>query len=229
MAIASKRLTRKQLREPDWFQDHLEQAIEYFNAHKALSLAAIAAVIVLIGALWGFQQFKQSQNSAASAEFTRAFTLYQNQKYNEAIPAFEKVQSYRWSRYAVLAHIYLANSYLQMGQFDKALSSAERSVVATKPETLYRQIALLTEGEIEEQLKKCKEAVGHFAEAEKISAALQTRAALGKARCAEQLGDTKTAIQAYKDYLKDNPGSPLAIKVAELEAKSAAPTQPAAK
>jgi len=224
MATASKRLTRKQLREPDWFQDHLEQAVEYFNAHKALSLSAIAAVIVLIGALWGFQQFKQSQNSAASEEFTRAFTLYQNQKYNEAIPAFEKVQSYRWSRYAVLAHIYLANSYLATRQFDKALSSAERAVVATKPETLYRQIALLTQGEIEEQLKKCKEAMGHFAEAEKISAALQTRAALGKARCAEQLGDAKTALQAYKDFLKDNPGSPLAIKVAELEAKSAAPS-----
>ncbi len=221
MATASKRLTRKQLREPDWFQDHLEQAGEYFNAHKALCLAASAALIVLIGAIFGFQLFKRNQNAAASLEFGRAFALYQNQKYNEAIPAFEKVQSYRWSRYAVLAHVYLANSYLATGQLDKALSSAERSVVATKPETLYRQIALLTQGEIEEQLKKCQDAVGHFAEAEKISAALQTRAALGKARCAEQLGDTKTALQAYKDYLKDNPGSPLAIKVAELEAKSA--------
>ena len=229
MATASKRLTRKQLREPDWFQDHLEQAVEFFNTHKPLCIAAVAGVIILLGALWAFQQFKASQNAAASQEFTKAFTLYESQKYNEAIPAFEKVQTYRWSRYAVLAHIYLANSYLATRQFDKALTSAERSVIATKPETLYRQIALLTQGEIEEQLKKCKEAVGHFAEAEKISAALQSRATLGKARCAEQLGDTKTALQAYKDYLKENPGSPLAIKVAELEAKSPAQTQPAAK
>jgi hypothetical protein len=38
------------------------------------------------------------------------------------------------------------------------------------------------------------------------------------------LGDTKTALQAYKDYVKDNPGSPLAVKVAELEGKI--PTNP---
>lgn len=229
MATVSKRLTRKQLREPDWFQDHLEQSVEYFNAHKTLSIAVLMGVIILLAAVWGFQQFKANQNAAASQEFTKAFTLYQGQKYNEAIPAFEKVQAYRWSRYAVLAHIYLANSYLATRQFDKALSSAERSVVATKPETLYRQIALLTQGEIEEQLKKCKEAVGHFAEAEKISGALRSRATLGKARCAEQLGDTQTAIQSYKEFLKDNPGSPLAIKVAELEAKNPAPVQPTAK
>jgi len=42
--------------------------------------------------------------------------------------------------------------------------------------------------------------------------------------CAEALGDSQTALQAYKDYLKDNPGSPLAVKVAALEAKTASPT-----
>ena len=35
--------------------------------------------------------------------------------------------------------------------------------------------------------------------------------------------DIKTAVQAYKDYLKDNPGSPMALKVTELEAKSSSP------
>jgi hypothetical protein len=30
-------------------------------------------------------------------------------------------------------------------------------------------------------------------------------------------------VQAYKDYVKENPGSPLAVKVAELETKSSVP------
>jgi len=220
MATASKRLTRKQLREPDWFQVGLEHALEYFNAHKALVFSALAGVVILLAALWGWQLFKENQNVAASQEFTKALTLYQSQKYNEAIPAFEKVQAFRWSRYSVLAHIYLANSYLATRQLEKALSAAERSVVATKPDSLYRQIALVTRAETEEQMKQCKVAVEHFAEAEKITGALQSRATLGKARCAEQIGDIKTAVQAYKDYLKDNPGSPMALKVTELEAKS---------
>ena len=122
-----------------------------------------------------------------------------------------KWKSMRW---VVLALFAIASS---------ALSAAERSVVATKPDSLYRQIALVTRAETEEQMKQCKGAIEHFAEAEKITGALQSRATLGKARCAEQIGDIKTAVQAYKDYLKDNPGSPMALKVTELEAKSSSP------
>jgi tetratricopeptide (TPR) repeat protein len=73
-------------------------------------------------------------------------------------------------------------------------------------------------------MKRCKPAIEHFTEAQKIPSALESRATLGKARCAEALGDTQTALQAYKDYLKENPGSPLAVKVAALQAKTAAPT-----
>jgi len=223
MATASRRITRKQLRQPDKFQVFSDQALDYFAAHKSLMAAAAGVIIIFTLAFWGWQSFKERQNVSASHEFTRALALYQADKYAEAIPAFEKVQSYRWSRYAVLAHLYLANSYLATKQLDKALNAAERSVVATKPETLYRQIALVTMGETEEQMQRCKPAIEHFAEAQKIPSALESRATLGKARCAEALGDTPTALQAYKDYLKDNPGSPLAVKVAALEAKSTAP------
>jgi hypothetical protein len=226
MATASKRITRKQLRQPDWFQGASDNALEYFSGHKPLVLSAAAGIIVLLAAIWSWQLFKENQTIAASREFTKALSLYQNQKYSEAIAAFEKVQTYRWSRYAVLAHIYLANGYLATNQLNKALNEAERSVVATRPETLYRQIALVTQAEIEEQMKQCKAAIEHFAEAEKIVGALQSRAVLGKARCAEQIGDIKTAVQAYKDYLKETPGSPLAVKVAELEAKIPAQTPP---
>jgi len=224
MATASRRITRKQLRQPDKFQVFSDQALEYFAAHKLLLVAAAGAIIIFALALWGWQSFKERQNVAASHEFTRALALYEADKYSEAIPAFENVQSYRWSRYSVLAHLYLANSYLATKQLDKALNDAERSVVATKPESLYRQIALVTLGETEEQMQRCKPAIEHFTEAQKISSALESRATLGKARCAEALGDTQIALQAYKDYLKDNPGSPLAVKVASLEAKSSSPT-----
>ena len=148
--------------------------------------------------------------------------LYQGEKYKEAIAGFETVKGYRWSRYAVLAHLYLANSYLATNDLDKTLSEAQRSLAATSPNGFYRQIALVTLATAEEEKKDCKTAVQHYSEAQNISGALQSRATLGKARCAEQLGDTNVAIAAYKEYLKENPGSSLAVKLAELEAKSSA-------
>jgi len=219
MATASRRISRKQLRQPDRFQLATENALEYFQTHKTIVLSAAVAAVVIIAFVWGWQIFKAKQDIAASHEFTKALALYQGEKYRDAIPAFETVQTYRWSRYAVLAHLYLANSYLATKDIDKAISAAQRSLSATRPNTLYRQIALFTLASAEEQKNQCQTAIEHYSDAQKIAGALQSSAALGKARCAEQLGDTKTAIASYKEYLKENPGSPFAIKLSELEAK----------
>ena len=220
MATASRRLSRKDLRQPDRFQLASENAIEYFQTHKTLVFSAAAALIVIIAIVCGWQIFKAKQDIAASHEFTKALALYQSEKYRDAIAAFDHVQTFRWSRYAVLAHLYLANSYMANKDVDKALSAAQRSLTATKPNSLYRQIALFTLASAEEQKNQCQAAIEHYNEALKINAALQANAALGKARCAEQLGDTRTAVATYRQYVKDNPGSPFAMKLAELEAKS---------
>src|SRR5262245_41097406 len=219
MATASRRISRKELRQPDWFQVASENAIEYYAGHKTLVFLAVGAVVVLLAAIWGWQLFKEKQNIEASQEFTTAISLYQAERYRDAIPAFEKVKTYRWSKYSVLAHLYLANSYAAVSDLDRALSEAQRSLTATKPNTLYRQIALYTLADIEERKNQCQAAIEHYGEAQKIAGPVQTNAALGKARCAEQNGDLKAAIAAYKELLKENPGSPYALKLAELEAK----------
>ena len=220
MATASRRITRKQLRQPDWFQVTSEKAIEYFEGHKAVVFSASGALILILFGMWSWQAFKERQDSAAGREFTRAVELYQGVKYPQAIIAFEKVQTYRWSRFAGLAHLYQANIYLATSDLDKALSSAQRAVMATKQDTLYRQLALIALASAEERKNQCKSAIEHFSEAQKIPGALQDNALLGKARCAEQLGDKPAVIAAYKEYLKENPGSSLSLKLAELEANA---------
>lgn len=227
MATASKRIRRKDLRQPDWFQVNSEKAIDYFEDHKGMVFGAVGAAIVIVVVLWGWQSFKEKQNIAASQEFTKAVELYQSAKFSEALSAFEKVQTYRWSRYAGLAYLYEANIHLAKSDLDKALNSAQRAVTATTPNTLYRQLALMALASAEERRNQCKAAIEHFSEAQKIAGALESGALLGKARCAEQLGDKAMMIAAYKEYLKDNPGSSLALKLAELEAAN--PTVPAAK
>ena len=227
MATASKKLTRKQLRQPDQFQVATGKALEFYNGHQALVFSAVAALVVILAALWGWQGYKENQNIAASQEFTKAMALHQESKYPEAIAAFEKVQTYRWSRYASVAHLYQANIYLATNDLDKALNSAQRALTATSPNTLYRQLALMALASAEERKNQCKTAIDHFNEAQKIAGPLQSSAMLGKGRCAEQLGDKAAAIATYKEFVKENPGSPMALRVAELESANVA--QPAAK
>jgi tetratricopeptide (TPR) repeat protein len=227
MATARRRLTRKDLRQPDWFQINTEKALEFYAAYRTRVLVAGVGLVVLLLALLGWQMFKERQDRMARAEFVQAIALFQGSKYREAVAAFEKVAAYRWSSHAALAYLYQANSFLAVADFDKAINAGHRFVSATKPNSLYRQVGLVTLANAEEQKRQCKEAGGHYAEAEKISGPFRASAIMGRARCAEQLGDVKAALAAYKDFLREQPGSLLSLRAAELEAKLAA--QPAAK
>lgn len=225
----TRRITRKELRQPDRFQVASEQALEFYQTHTNLVYAAIGALVLMGVVVFAWQMFKEGQNTAASQEFTNATELYQAEKYREALAAFQKVEQYRWSRYAGLAYLYQANSQIALGEFDKALSTAQRAVTASTPNTLYRQLALMALANAAEQKNDCRQAVESYNEAQKIAAAQQAEALLGKARCLEKIGDTAGALVAYKEYMKDQPGSILSAKVAELESAKAAASVPATK
>jgi hypothetical protein len=225
----TRRITRKELRQPDRFQIATEQALEFYQSHQNLVFAAIGALVLIGVVILGWQMFKERQNTAAAQEFTNATELYQAEKYREALAAFEKVEKYRWSRYAGLAYLYQANSQIALGELDKALSSAQRAVTASTPNTLYRQLALMALANAAEQKNDCRQAIEPYNEAHKIAAAQQAEALLGKARCLEKTGDAAGALIAYKEYVKDQPGSIISAKIAELESVKGVPPAPAAK
>lgn len=224
MATSTKRITRKELRQPDWFQVTTENALEQFARHRTTILVALAVLVVIGLIVIGWQLVKARQNAAAGKEFASALALYQAEKYSEAIPAFEKVQGYRWSRYALLAHLYAANSYLGQGEPAKAAAPAQRFLSGTAPDTLYRQIAAMTLGSVDERQSQCKQALLRYAEAEKIKGALRQEARLGKARCAEQVGDLQTAVNSYRDFLKEDQEPWVTARLAALEAKGPGPS-----
>jgi predicted negative regulator of RcsB-dependent stress response len=227
MATTTKRVSRKELRQPDWFQVTTDSAFDQIARHRVKILAGVAAALVIGLIIAGWQIFKTRQNAAASKLFGAALSMYQAEKYREAIPEFEKVQGHRWSSYAALAHLYEANSYLALGDPAKAGASAQRFLSATAPDTLYRQMAAMTLGTIDERQNQCKQALGRYAEAERVKGALQQEARLGKARCAEQLGDLQAAATSYRDFLKEDQEPVISSRLAALEAKIKA--APAAK
>lgn len=226
MATTSRRLSRKELRQPDWFQTVTENAFEFYQRQRVAVYLGIAVFILLLLGIWGWGVFKERQDSMAAQEFGQAMNQYHAGKYREAVAGLGKVQNYRWSRYANLAHLYEANSYLALNDFTKATNAAQRFIVGTDQNSLMRQIGLLTLADVEERQSQCKEAIKNYSEAGKIKAAFTERAFLGEARCAVQMGDVKGGLAAYRQLLKDQPESPLAgyvrFQISELESKIAA-------
>ena len=231
MATTSRRLTRKELRQPDWFQTFTESALEYYYKQRVAVYLGLAVVILLLLGIWGWGVFKERQESMAAQEFGQAMTQYHAGKHLEAVTSLKKVQTYRWSHYSNLAYLYEANSYLALNDFSKATNAAQRFIVGTDQNSLMRQIGLLTLADIQERQSQCKEAINNYSEAGRIKGAFTERAFLGQARCAVQLGDVKTGLAAYRQLLKEQSESPLAsyvrFQISELESKLA--TQPAGK
>jgi predicted negative regulator of RcsB-dependent stress response len=224
MATSAKHLSRKELRQPDSFVLFIQQALSFVQQKRRLFILAGALMVAVIIGIFLWQLFKSRQNQEAAQHFDRAITLFRANKHNEAIPEFQKVEEYRWSRYAALAHLYQANSHLATNDLDKAAAAAQRFIASTDQNSVYRQIGLMTLGHIQELKNQCEGAIQRYTEAERITGALKESAVLGKARCYTVVGDNKSAVVAYQQYIKENPNSPIAarlmLQVAELQAKT---------
>ncbi|HEX6174145.1 MAG TPA: tetratricopeptide repeat protein [Candidatus Binatia bacterium] len=231
MATSAKHFSRKELRQPDNFVLFTQRVLGFVQQNRrVLILAGAVLTAVIIGiSIW--QVYKSRQNEQAAQHFATALGLFRENKHNEAIPEFEKVEAYRWSHYAALAHLYEANSHLATNDPDQAAAAAQRFIAATDQNSVYRQIGLMTLGHIQELKNQCSEAIQRYTEAERIAGVLRESAVLGKARCYTTIGDNKSSIAAYQQYIKENPNSPIAarlmLQVAELQTKTE--TEPAVK
>ena len=223
MATSAKHLSRKELRQPDSFVLFTQRALGFVQQNRRIFIIAGALIVAAIIGISIWQVYKSRQNEEAAQHFNKAITLFRANKHKEAIPEFEKVEEYRWSHYAALAHLYEANSHLATNDLDQAVAAAQRFIAATNQNSVYRQIGLMTLGHIQELKNQCEEAIQHYTQAERITGALKESAVLGKARCYTAIGDTRSAITAYQQYIKDNPNSPTAarlmLQVAELQNK----------
>jgi predicted negative regulator of RcsB-dependent stress response len=201
-----------------------QRVLNFAKERRQLFIVAGALIVVMIIGISAWQIYKSRQNEEAAQRFDNAMTLFRANRHKEAIAEFKMVQGYRWSHYAGLAHLYEANSHVATNDLDKAKAAAQRFVASTDQTSIYRQIGLITLGHIEELKTQCRDAIQHYAEAERITGALRESAVFGKARCYTAIGDNKSAIAAYQQYVKENPNSPIAaritLQVAELQTKA---------
>jgi len=223
MLSASKRITRKDIRQPDRFVTLLRSGVSFFNENRTLVVIASAVLAITVVALLAWDFYSGRQHRQAAEEYARALNLYHDGKYKEALESFKRLEEYRSSLYSRLGLLYTANT--QAALQDNAKTAATlRQLIATKPrEPMLRQTAYLSLGYAQEQAGQCQEAIGSFAEAEKITGPLKADASLGKARCSALAGNLKEALASYREYLKDNPSSDnvtaVTLRIHELEAK----------
>jgi len=218
---SAKKITRKELRRPDAFIILTSRLFHLYQHHKPLSIAVAALFIVFSLSLWGWNLYRARQDRLAGQEYSRALVLYRSGKYREAMDALARVSAHRSSLYGRLALLYQANSHIALNEPARAVTALEELLGRERTDPLLRQLGLLTLGSAHEKAGQCKEAAVSFTLALKTEGPFKEEALLGKARCAAEERNLQEALNSYKEYLANYPGSEriheISLRVKELE------------
>lgn len=229
MPVPGKRVTRKELRQPDRFLVLTGAVLDFLRRYRsaaiAIGAAALLAFVVAVG--WSF--YRERQYRLAAEEYARALQMLRAGNYRAALTAFESLSQTGPNPYARYALLYQANVELALNQPQQAIGTLDRLLRAERRDPTIRQVALFGRSQEQERLGHIAAACQGYAEAAKLDGPLKEPALIGLGRCRTEAKDIPGAIQAYNEYLASFPNSDRAAEVTLrlrlLEAKSAGGAQ----
>lgn len=227
----TKRITRKEIKQPDEFISFSARAFEFAQTHTRKIIIGAASVLALALLMWAVSAYSNKKEAQASRLLAQAQELLQpispEAQAGQPVPAAGKVDPeasaralallqdvvdhYKRTEAGKVAWILLGQRQYEEGNFDAAIDTYEAFLKkgGRKPELK----AMAREG-----LAYAHEAKEDFAQAaiyyEQLSKSSLTNvqgwAFLGMARCYESLGEVQKAIDAYRTLLADCPQHPKA-------------------
>ncbi len=208
MSEATKRLRRKDLRQPDEFVTLTGQALDWARAHSQIVVvggAVLAGVVILAGALSWYQQARAER---AARAFYAASELFKRDQWEAAEKSYaELAEGLGSTAYGRLALVYAGRAALRAGRPAEAATYLRDYLRAPVDDLALEQLARINLG-------GALEATGdHGGAREQLEAAIaidgpaRGEATLDLARIEEASGAKEKALELYQRYLADNPAA----------------------
>ena len=192
-------------------QEIVDKAIGFWEKNSKKIITVSFAVIVVVGGYLGYKNLIQlPKEQKANEELFAAENNFRKDSFNLALngtgstPGFLKVISkYSGTNAANLAHYYAGASYLQMGEFQKAVDQLSDFSAKGAKQIEAKAEGLL--GDAYAELKKNDDAIAHYKNAGTIfeeDQAISSEYLFRGAMLSEMTGKTDQAIELYQ-ILKD--------------------------
>ncbi|MFA6457424.1 MAG: tetratricopeptide repeat protein, partial [Bacteroidota bacterium] len=133
MLKKQKELAKRVKKQDDLITTY-ENAVSWYETNKKLLTNIGIAIAVLVAGGWFYINNNRTNNEKAANEFAKVFSYYDNGQYQIAINGIPEknvrglqaiVNDYGSTKYGNIAQFYLANSYFNTGEYDKALEAYE--------------------------------------------------------------------------------------------------------
>ena len=229
-----KRITRKQLKQPDEFITLSVRIFNYSKENLSTILKSIGAVMLVLIIAAGWITYKRNEELKANIRFYRGMEIYLAAKeqqakesepsensvstfpegadikenYTLALGKFERVvHKYPGTKVARLALLYAGHSAFAIGDMERAIEFYQRYFKEGGQDPIIDLIVQEDLAHAQEQAGKFEEAIDTYQQIIDTapSDSQKAQAMLGVARSSEKLGRTSEVISLYETILSDYP------------------------
>lgn len=224
--VAKRKITRKEIKEPDEFITLWSRVLAFAAARKREAFYGLAGFLILVVLVSAWRTYSRSQEARASTllgEAQEALSPKSGAEAPDSVPeravsALENLlATYPRTRSAQTGRLMLADLKYRQGEYEKAIeiyrSYLERGHRTPELTALaWEGIAYCQEG-----LGKYEEAIASYRKAAETGFSYHPGwALLGLGRCLEKTGNLEEAAEVYRKLLADYPQHPKAREVEAL-------------
>jgi predicted negative regulator of RcsB-dependent stress response len=205
MPVTHRKLRRKELRQPDEFITFFENLRSFLLDNIVQVIIGACAAIALAAIGVGVYFYTQYQDRLVADQFYEAITALDHKEYKTAETDFSKLaEDHPHASLGRLARFYLAGCYMAEKDPAKARDALNQYLAGDDRPT-FKSLALLQLGVAYEDLGQFQQAHQTYSEAAKLPGPQKMRAELAVARMLVREGHKDAAIEAYRQFLKENP------------------------
>lgn len=219
--VKGKRITKKQLKEPDEFITLTERAFIFIRQHTKKVAAGGILILIFILAIVLFQMWEKKKEEEAARAYGVASEMYERgiaqaregsaQDSKEVLAKFDEIiTKFPRTSYGRLSLLYKGTILLRQGEYDEAIKAYTTFLEKAGREKLYRCFAWEGLGHAYEGKKDYSKALEAYQKILEIGEGYQlAEAHLSIGYCYEKLGKGKEALENFKAFLNSSQKSSL--------------------
>jgi predicted negative regulator of RcsB-dependent stress response len=197
------KLHRKELRNPDVFQERTAQAADWLRDNQTVVVAVVSAVVAIGAIVMGIGWYSARQVQAASTRLADAESLFEAKKYAEAATELTAVAAeYPRTPSGRLAGLYKARALAAQPDAAAAITAYNEYLASSPPTDYLRQEALIGLGRAQEAAKDNAAAMDSYGKAADAGGPFRTGAQMSLARLEDAAGNGDKARALYLELLK---------------------------
>ena len=216
--MVKAKLSKKQLTEADEFITLTQRAYLFASDHARKILYAVAAVVVVVAAIFLYQWWQRDKEAKAGRDLSAVMAAFQRvgspsqEDYRSFLPKFDEVSTkYSGTPSGRLSLLYKASVHLRLKEFDEAIRAYQVFLEKGAKEKVYHAFALEGLGYALEGKKDYDKALESYKKVLDLGDGFPLADIhLSMGRCYEKMGKNKEAVENYEAYMKESPKSPIA-------------------